>query len=431
MSQGCALIVGLLVALGAEGQTTMQEHWQVVQSGDSWQLQRDGEPFFIQGAVTGSPRYVPMLAQAGANAMRAPARPVNLDVAAEQGLKVLVKLPVRGERNGIDWDNDAQVAEQAAEVMAFVEAHKGHPAVMMWEIGNELDHSPGKPGYNPRLWSRLNELAIAIHAADPHHPVCTVVGSGHYDTKVKEIARDCAALDVLGVNAYGDIAKVAEQTRQHWPKPYFFGEWGPTGHWQVPKTTWRVPLEQTSSATAAVTAQRYQDVILADPAHCIGSFVFYWDEKQETTHTWYGLFRDGRATETIDVMTHFWTGDWPANRAPFVRSLSIDGAPDRRNIRFAPGVEATAQVEAEDPDGDPLTIVWDVRAEVVIPAGSYAGGGEQRAEPIDGLILSTDGLTVRFRTPSEPGPYRLFVELTDGQGHAGYANLPLLVEAAG
>lgn len=430
MSRSCMLVAGWLLALGAEGQTTMQGHWRVVQVEDGWRLQHDGESFFIKGAVTGSPRHVPALAQAGANAMRAPARLEHLDVAAAQGLRVLVKLPVRGERNGIDWDNDAQVAEQAAKVMAFVEQHKTHPAVMMWEIGNELDHSPGKPGYHPRLWRRLNELATAIHAADPHHPVCTVVGTGHFETKVQEIARDCTALDALGINAYGDIGKVAEQARQHWPKPYFFGEWGPTGHWQVPKTTWRVPLEQTSSEKAAVTAQRYQDVILADPAHCLGSFVFYWDEKQETTHTWYGLFRDGRATETIDVMTRLWTGVWPANRAPAVRSLAIGGATDPRNIRFAPGVEASARVDAADPDGDPLAIAWDVRPEVVIPAGSYAGGGEQPAKPIEGLILSTDGATVRFRTPSEPGPYRLFVELSDGQGHAGYANVPFLVEPA-
>ena len=32
-------------------------------------------------------------------------------------------------------------------------------------------------------------------------------------------------------------------------------------------------------------------------------------------------------------------------------------------------------------------------------------------------------------TPTEPGTYRLYVQVTDGQGNAGYANAPFLVEA--
>ena len=32
-----------------------------------------------------------------------------------------------------------------------------------------------------------------------------------------------------------------------------------------------------------------------------------------------------------------------------------------------------------------------------------------------------------FAAPSQPGPYRLFVEVHDGQGHAAYANFPFHV----
>jgi hypothetical protein len=100
--------------------------------------------------------------------------------------------------------------------------------------------------------------------------VLTVVGTGHYERKVQEIAAACKDMDLLGVNAYGDLGPVTELTRKHWPKPYVVAEWGPTGHWQVPKTKWRVPLEQTSTEKAQVIAERYERIILADRTHCLG-----------------------------------------------------------------------------------------------------------------------------------------------------------------
>ena len=82
--------------------------------------------------------------------------------------------------------------------------------------------------------------------------------------------------------------------------------------------------------------------------------MFYWSEKQETTHTWYGLFRDGLRTESIDVMQRFWTGQWPENRSPAVRSLAIDGFTNPRSVYLEPRKTYRAHVEVADPDSDPL-----------------------------------------------------------------------------
>lgn len=404
----------------------MQDHWEIAKADDGWQMLRNGDPFHIRGAVAGA--HLDELAAAGANALRLRPRREMLDRAAELGLVGMVNLPVRGERNGMDWGDEAQVMDQRREVLDVVESFRGHPAVMMWSVGNELDWiPPGRP-HSPRLWSRLNDLAREIHGIDPHHSVCTVVGTGRFEQKVQDIARECPDFDLLGINTYGDIAEVTRLARQHWPKPYVIAEWGPTGHWQVPRTEWRAPIEQTSTEKARAVFQRYTNVILADRAHCLGSFVFYWAEKQETTHTWYGLFRDGLKTESIDVMTRFWTGAWPENRAPAVLELTIGGVSDRTNARLAPGSVHEARVVSYDPDHDPLVFAWDIRPEVVIPADSYAGSGERRAEPMAGLVEETRDPDVRFTTPGVEGAYRLFVQITDGNGHAGYANVPFYVE---
>jgi hypothetical protein len=234
-------------------------------------------------------------------------------------------------------------------------------------------------------------------------------------------------MDLLGINCYGDIDSATKVARTYWPKAYAITEWGPTGHWQVPKTKWRAPLEQTSSEKAKVIAQRYERFILANRTHCLGSFVFYWSEKQETTHTWYGLFCNGLRTESIDVMQHFWSGAWPANRAPLIQRPAIEGFSDPRSVLLQPAKTYRAAIEVTDPEADPLTIIWDIRPEVEIPPGSYAGSKEKRVQPIAGLIREPTRPQIEFAAPQTPDAYRLFVTAADGHGHVAYGNIPFLV----
>lgn len=400
--------------------------WEIKATAGGWQLLRNGQPFYINGAV--APNRFDVLQACGGNAVRVNASQKALDAAQAAGLAVMANLPVRGERNQLDWNNAEQVAEQKEKVLAVVRECKDHPALMFWSVGNELDHIPGNKSYNPQIWARLNDLAIAIKQLDPHHPVMTVVGTGHFERKVQEIAAGCKDMDLLGINAYGDIARACELTRRHWPKPYAVTEWGPTGHWEVPKTKWRAPIEQTSSEKARVIEERFRNVIQTDRAHCLGSFAFYWSEKQETTHTWYGLFCGGLRTESIDVLQHLWTGRWPANRAPAIQSLAIEGFSDPRSTWLKPARTYRAEVKATDPDGDMLAFTWDIRPEVVIPPGSYAGGLEKKAQPIPGLIANPSAAAVEFAAPNKPGAYRLFVAITDGQGHIAYGNIPFFVQ---
>lgn len=406
-------------------------------------LWRDGAAIYLRGAVVDDATALPgvramslsdrldLLRKSGGNAARLASRQSTLDAAHARGLLAVVDLILEGERDGLDWNDDARVAAQTSRVLAQVRELKDHPAVVAWVLGNEIDYIPPNEPYNPRIWQRLNDLARAVKAIDPNHLVLTIIGDSYFEAKVKELARDGTAIDLLGLNAYGALPKASATLRQHWPKPYIVTEWGPTGHWEVPRTLWGAPIEQNSSEKAVTTDERYRRVIAHDVTNCLGSFAFYWSEKQETTHTWYGLFCEDLRTQPIDVLQRLWSGRPAPNQAPTIVSFELNGSPDKRGQILRPGQECPARLAALDADGDELAYAWDVRPEVVIPQNNYAGRKETRAAIMKELVLANGGPAVRLVAPRPEGAYRLFVTVRDGQGSIAYANFPFYVSASG
>ncbi len=418
-----AIVLAFLFISNSAG--AQDNHFNIVKRNGDWQLLKNDQPFYIKGAVGG--HSLEMLKEYGANSVRIRTIQSHLDRAHQFGFTVMANLPIRGERNGMDWDDEKMEKEQIEKTIQIVENLMNHPALMFWSVGNELDWIPPGIPHNPQLWEHLNDLAREIKKVDPNHPVMTVIGSGRFERKIQQLAQQCPDMDLVGINTYGDIAKVTQLCRQYWPKPYVVAEWGPTGHWQVPKTKWSAPIEQTSTQKAQVIFDRYTQIIQKDRSHCLGSYVFYWAEKQETTHTWYGLFRDGMKTESIDVMKYLWSGSWPANRSPAVLAITVEDFLDYKHIILKPETTYEAQVYCYDCDYDPLTYTWEIRPEVEIPENSYAGGLEKPAQPIIGLIADKQDRQIHFATPREEGAYRLFVQIEDGQKNAGYANIPFYV----
>jgi hypothetical protein len=393
---------------------------------DAFALIRNRKPYFIRGAVGSD--YLVKLKQYGGNSIRTGPNPKILNLADSLGLTALVNLPVRAERDGMDYDNEAAVRQQHERVMAIVRQTKDHPAVLMWALGNELDFIQAnvREHYNPKVWQAVNALAKEIHLIDPNHPVMTVVGSIN-EEKIKDLNTSCPELDLLGVNEYGDLDKIPLWLRKFgWQKPYAVTEWGPTGFWQVPKTPWKAPIEETSSMKADQYQKRYERVIAADKAMCLGSFVFLWRQHQERTHTWFGMFdAQGLETEAVDVMQYAWTGQWPTNRAPRLDSVQLTGRNAYQEIYLPPGQVSEAQVWVKDPDGELLRYYWEVLREGT--AFPYGGNGERKPPAVPGLINITNTARLSFRTPADEGAYRLFVYAYDGNGNWATANIPFFV----
>jgi len=396
-----------------------------------FRLYRGGQPYYVKGAVYGGDPNgkLPLkdLAACGGNSVRCggDARRI-LDAAHGLGMTATLGLPMKMESvHKFDYSNEQAVREQLEQMKKRVREFKDHPALLVWGIGNELsvDYK------NKKVWDAVNDVARMIHEVDGRHPAMTVIGDGSvHGGDIKEIRRRCPDLDLLGINFYKGIEAVPAKIREDgWDKPYVITEWGPSGDWQVPRTKWDAAIEETSTEKAERYLERYQNTMLKDAERCLGSYVFIWEWRMERTHTWYGMFLEsGERTEAVNVMQYVWTGRWPANRAPRVDDLRIDGRAAADSIYLKPGSPHVATVKSKDPDGDPLAFRWEIVAEVA--RAGYAGMGERRSKPMPDLIKEDRGVGITFAAPREEGAYRVFVFILDGQGSGATANLPFYVK---
>jgi len=363
-----ALLLAGGVGLGRAGEpdrTGGPAKVEIRKNADRFQLYVDNQPFYIKGAgiELGSPEK---LREHGGNSFRTWSTDNGrdsgkrvLDRALTNGLYVAMGLDVDHERRGFNYDNTNAVARQFAALIAEVKEYKDHPALIIWVIGNELNMEK-----NPKVWDAVNDLSKMIHRIDPNHPTTTTLAGFKKETVALVKAR-ASDLDFICFQMYCDIINLPRYLAEAaWDKPYIVTEWGATGHWECGKTAWGAPIENDSTTKADLYKLRYEKVIQPDNRLCLGSFVFFWGQKQERTPTWYGMFlKTGEETAAVDVMHCIWQGAWPANRSPRLAGTWLDGKTAVQNVRLKSGQTYVAKVQAEDPDQDPLAYSWEVMEE--------------------------------------------------------------------
>jgi exo-beta-1,3-glucanase (GH17 family) len=401
---------------------------EIAETRDGYVLLRGGEPYVVRGAGMGRDD-IERLAAHGGNSIRTWSTRNDyqdtrelLDKAHAHGVTVALGLSMAAERHGFDYDDPDAVAAQLAEIHEEVVKYKDHPALLFWLVGNELNHSYS----NPAVWDAVNDVAEMIRELDPNHPVTTPI-SGFKPDVIAEIQARAPALDFISFQMYGSLFGLPEKIAESgFDDPFMMTEWGTIGYWEMEKTAWGTPAEMTSSEKAGVFQRAYNDVLAGFDGQLIGSYAFFWGQKQERTPTWFGLLTErGEKTEAVDVMSHAWTGAWPENRAPRVNAIRLDGKGYKDSVVLGAGKPYSASFDVVDPDGDPLTYRWEVKPE----SESQESGGdrEERLPNLDGLLSATDTPETTVTVPS-PGRYRLFAYAYDGHDHAAHANIPFLVE---
>mgnify|MGYP001188270413 CR=1 FL=1 len=126
---------------------------------------------------------IPLLVEANINTIRTYAAITNiaeLNAFANAGIKVIMML----NENSYTW---------------YVNQFKDHPAILMWEFGNEFNYHPEWFGNNIQNWYNiLEDRASTVKSLDPNHPVST----GHGEVPNVQALNSCPSIDVWGMNVY-------------------------------------------------------------------------------------------------------------------------------------------------------------------------------------------------------------------------------------
>jgi hypothetical protein len=389
---------------------------RVAGSQGNWQLNVNGAPYEVKGITYGPPQaaadgYLRDLKNMGVNTIRIwgvdDNTPALLDRAAQQNIKVVVG---HWLNQGADYVNDtAYKTNTKNEIVARVNALKGRQGVLMWDVGNEViltmqDHGLSAAEVEARRVAYakyVNELAVAIHAADPNHPVTS---TDAYTGAWKYYKAESPALDLLAVNSYGAIGGI----KQDWisggyTKPYILTEGGPAGEWEVPNDVNGVPTEPTDlQKRAGYTAS--WNAIKSHPGVALGATEFHYGLENDFGGVWLNTFTGGWRRLGYHALRQAYTGQASANTPPEINSMTVSN-----QTAVPAGGTFTINAGVTDPNGDLI------RYNLMYSNKHITGG--------TGLtnVVFTDNGNGSFtaKAPEQLGVWKVYVYAFDGHGNVG------------
>jgi hypothetical protein len=394
-------------------------------------LVRNGNPYVIKGA--GGNMNLEYLAAIGGNTIRL-YDTIDvaglLDEAHKHELAVIIDIPLPRARK------DYYASETAnrlikEKVRALVRKNKDHPALLMWNLGNELYYPFALRKNN--FIRTFNDLIDIIHEEDPNHPVSTAM-AGVGRKSALSIFIHSPKLDLLGFNIFGDTPNLHSKVNQLFffgRRPYYISEFGSDGPWETELTSWNAPIEPSSSKKARQIIDRYSVFNENKDGGCLGTLAFYWGNKMERTYTWFSYFVDDYKLECIAELEALWKNTGvPAERFK-IQGMVIDGRQATGNLVFAPNNLKLAEIYF-DKKSEHLPVKWEIYEE----AWPWAWSSRQDSsftlfDPKKKVntFIGFSGNSAEFITPEKEGPYRIFAFIYDQEGYFATANVPFYILA--
>lgn len=401
---------------------------RIVHRNEKWRLLVNGKPYFILGVgvnqATGQngEDYLRMAKELGANTVRTwgGAPKAYLDKAWEYGLRVNLGVwlnPIRETGGHESYLNEDYRERLRAEILDYVREMKDHPALLMWNIGNEALAFTYDAAERKALAEFLESLVQDVHRLDPLHPTTYACSQGK---ELPELLKSVPSLDVIGTNIYGSLSPVLGWLRNNGhDKPVVVTEFGPLGAWDMPKDRNGQAYDPMDHLKSNDYASIWRQIEAARDK-CLGGFAFVLgDLRNQTSLSWYNLNFGDLRRDTYWTIYKGYRKKNPPNRAPKFSEMSVSKSGGLR-----PGEMIEVHAVASDPEEDPITYRFFVAHIVDDPV---------MVEPpkyVDVKIETLGPGQARIEVPAERGDYRVYVLATDTKKNAAIINRSLEVVPA-
>lgn len=364
-------------------------------------LSVNGKPFFIKGvgcAVTKDEknidRYFKFAKKLGANSIRRWGierdTKLILDKAKENDLMVNQGIWVTCGHGFCNSKSNRD--SQKIMIIDAVKRYKDHPALLVWNIGNECLKTM-KNKQNKIIFCKfLEDICQEIHKIDPNHPV---VYTGVVGQPLKLLKKYSPSLDIYGANCYAGI----KNFRSEWKSdactiPYIFSEFGPDGTWEVKKDKYGEPIESSDEKKAKQFKNRWNKYVRRFKGDCLGGYAFLLEEKTEESKTWWGLTYQWLKRKNYWTIYELFTGKKAKNYPPIIDSFTISPKQARG------GKYVKLKIIARDPENDELTYIIDAPTK----GGAY-------------WIPKKEKNKFDYQVSTIPGVYRIYAIVKDGKGN--------------
>ena len=402
-------------------------------SGDKWQLLLNRKKYAIKGVGVGyqygkkGEDYLKMASSLGANTVRTwgvdQGTKAYLDAADKLNLKVCAGIwlnPI-APSGRCSYITDRKYRRKVRkEALQYVRRFKDHPAVLFWNLGNEVFHFTKHSEKERVAFARfLNKLAGEIKKIDPYHPIVYTSSAlaGH-----RYIVQYVPNIDIFGINLYGGVANaiyLAENLNVNGKKlnrPVLVTELGPNGPWDSRKDSITgLPIEASDQTKAMLLRSRVKFIIKQSSA--LGVFAFHLGETTQESMTWWNINYKKWHLQSFRSLQSLYKKQKPVVRTPVISSMDVD----RRSV--TPGSWISVRVTAYSSKRYPRLLYTYFCSSARLKVMLYYVNQKINAR------IKGSGARVRVQVPQKPGLYRLYVLVTNGSKNAAVANVPIQVES--
>ena len=404
---------------------------KITGSQGNWQFTVDGQPYIVKGLTWGPPvseaaARMPDLRQMGVNTVRTWGTDASsqalFDAAAANNIRVIAGFwlqPGGGPGSGgcVNYVTDSTYkSNMLTEFSKWVNQYKTNKGLLMWDVGNESILGMDKCFSGAELENQraayakyVNDVARAIHAIDPNHPVTSTdawTGAWPY---LKANAPD---LDLYAVNSYGSVCNV----KQDWisggyTKPYIVTEGGPAGDWEVPIDPILGKIEHTDVQKADAYVRSFNCVV-GHTGVGLGETFFHYGTEGDYGGEWFNITTGNERRLSYYAIRKLFGGAPATNTPPVISNMTVSNA-----TSVPAGSTFTLSASVNDPDGDPIAYSMGYNSNAIngatgIIAANFTGSGPWTVT-----------------APQQLGVWKLYIYARDGHGNVGIETRSLRVVA--